>query len=219
MPRSVVRRVLLRTFAIVLLMHPAVYGQSLGDVARENRDKQNADDASPTSKQKVIRNKDLPKDPNANQATGEAPPDASKAAINKDIDPFSAKGHPADQRLADQRLAEQRLAQQHLAEQRAAEQKSAQQLAEQQAADQWKRQILAQKNKMANLQARIDQLHASIQSAAGSVQSDGPYNRYQARQLQRIAEIQQQLDGQKRKLNYMQDAARHAGMHTAVYDP
>jgi hypothetical protein len=31
--------------------------------------------------------------------------------------------------------------------------------------------------------------------------------------------MQQQLDEQKRKLDQMQEAARHAGMHTAVYDP
>jgi hypothetical protein len=72
---------------------------------------------------------------------------------------------------------------------------------------------------MVNLQARIDQLHASIKSANGSVQSDGPYNRSQAQQFQRVAQIQQQLDGEKRKLDQMQDAARHAGMHTPVYDP
>jgi hypothetical protein len=34
-----------------------------------------------------------------------------------------------------------------------------------------------------------------------------------------MAQIQQQLDEQKRKLVEMQEAARHAGMHTAVYDP
>ena len=94
-----------------------------------------------------------------------------------------------------------------------------QRLAEQRAADQWKRQVLAQKNKMATLQARIDQLNASIRSAGGSVQYEGPSNRYQARQLQRVAQIQLQLDEQKMKLDQMQEAARHAGMHSAVYDP
>ena len=102
----------------------------------------------------------------------------------------------------------------------AADHRSAQRrLTEQRAADQWKRQILAQKNKMATLQARIDQLNASIRSAGGSVQYEGPYNRYQARQLQRVAQIQLQLDEQKMKLDQMQEAARHAGMHTVVYDP
>ena len=92
-------------------------------------------------------------------------------------------------------------------------------LAEQRAADQWKRQILAQKNKIATLQARLDQLNASIRSAYGTVQYETAYNSYQARQLHRLAEMRRQLDEQKRKLDQMQDAARHAGMHTAVYDP
>ena len=69
------------------------------------------------------------------------------------------------------------------------------------------------------MQARIDQLNTSIHSPNGSTQYDGPYTRNQARQLQRVALIQQQLDEQKRKLDQIQEAARHAGMRTAVYDP
>jgi hypothetical protein len=180
-----------KILAIALLMNSAAYGQSLGDIARENREKQISGDASPTAKPKVITNKDLPKDPDANPAPSATPPGAATVAGSK-----AAESQSAD-RLAEQRFAEQRLA-------------------EQRAAEQWKRQILAQKNKMATLQARIDQIHASVQSAGGSVQSEPPYNRYQA---QRVAQIQQQLKEQKRKLDRMQEAARHAGMHTAVYDP
>jgi predicted RNase H-like nuclease (RuvC/YqgF family) len=169
-------------FAIVLLMSSAAYGQSLGDIARANREKQNSENAS-AAQPRVITNANLPKDPDANQE----PPEAQSGA--------SASSTAADHRSAQQRLSEQR------------------------AADQWKRQILAQKNKMATLQARIEQLNASIRSAGGSVQYEGPYNRYQARQLQRVAQIQLQLDEQKLKLDQMQEAARHAGMHSAVYDP
>ncbi len=175
------KRMFLKISAIALLMNLAAYGQSLGDIARENREK-NTDDAS-AALPKVITNADLPKDPDANQEPSEAQTGAS------------ASSTAADHRSAQQRLAEQRVA------------------------DQWKRQILAQKNKMAALQARIDQLNASIRSAGGSVQYEGPSNRYQARQLRRVAQIQLQLDQQKMKLDQMQEAARHAGMHTAVYDP
>jgi len=175
------RRVFLTICAIALLMSSVAYGQSLGDIARENREKK-TDDAS-AAQQKVITNADLPKDPDANEEPAEAQSEAS------------ASRQAADHRSAQQRLAEQR------------------------AAEQWERQILAQKNKMATLQARIDQLNASIRSAGGSVQYEGPYNRYQARQLQRVAQIQLQLDEQKMKLDQMQEAARHAGMHSAVYDP
>jgi predicted RNase H-like nuclease (RuvC/YqgF family) len=168
--------------ATLMVMSAAAYGQSLGDVARESREKK-AEDTS-AAQPKVITNKDLQKDPDADpeQPKSEEP---TNTASNK----------AADHRSAQQRQAAQR------------------------AAEQWKRQILAQKTKIAGLQAQVDQLHASIQSANGSVQSEGPYNRYQLRQLQRAAQIQQQIVEQKRKLEEMQDMARHAGMHTAVYDP
>ena len=176
------QRVFLKISGIALLMSSAAYGQSLGDIARANREKQNAENTS-AAQPRVITNTDLPKDPDANQEPAEAQSGAS------------ASSQAADHRSAQQRLAEQR------------------------AADQWKRQILAQENKMATLQVRIDQLNASIRSAGGSVQYEGPYNRYQARKLQRVAQIQLQLDEQKMKLDQMQEAARHAGMHSAVYDP
>jgi hypothetical protein len=215
MQRRVVQRILLRTFAIALLLQSVVYGQSLGEVARENRDKQSGEETPAATKSRVITNKDLPKDPNENQAPTQAPGAASAAATSKNADPFSAKGPSADQRLAEQRKSQQRLAEQRLADQKSAQQR----LAQQRAADRWKRQILAQKIKMASLQARIDQLHASIRSAGGSIQSEGPYTRSQAQQLQGVAQVQQQLDEQKWKLEQMQEAARHAGLHTAVYDP
>jgi predicted RNase H-like nuclease (RuvC/YqgF family) len=182
------QRMFLKVFAIALFVNSAAYGQSLGDIARENREKQSAQDASSAAKPKVITNANLPKDPDANQEPTEAQSGAS-------VSSKAADRHLADDRSAQQRLADQRFA------------------------DQWKRQILAQENKMATLQARIDQLNASIRSAGGSVQYEGPYNRYQARQLRRVAQIQAQLDEQKMKLDQMQEAARRAGMHTAVYDP
>ena len=188
------RRMFLKIMAIALLMSPAAYGQSLGDIARENRAKKNNEDPS-APQPRVITNQDLPKDPDA----GQEPPDTQSGAS------AAPSSETADHRSADPRSVDRRSAQQRLAEQRAAEQ--------------WKTQILAQKNKMATLQARIDQLQASIQAANGTVQSEGPYNWYQARQLQRVAQLQLQLDEQRRKLDQMQEAARHAGMHTPVYDP
>jgi len=37
--------------------------------------------------------------------------------------------------------------------------------------------------------------------------------------MQRVAQMQEMLDLQKRKLAMMQEEPRHAGMHTSVYDP
>jgi hypothetical protein len=198
--------ILLRILAVAMLMSPVAYAQSLGDIARENREKQNAEDAS-AAKPRVITNANLPKDPDANQPSHEQgsqeqgsreapPPASSKAAGNRPVDRSSA-----DRTAEERRFAEKRLAEQH-------------------AADQWKRQILTQKNKVATLQSHIDRFKASIRFVDASAYSNAaPYNRDQARQLERVAQMQEQLDVEQKKLSEMQEAARRAGMHTAVYDP
>jgi hypothetical protein len=178
--------------AIIATMISSAYGQSLEDVARENRQKKG--DNTSAAQPNVITNQDLPKDPAADQAAPEVQPT---------IGPHANKS--SEQSAADRRT-EQRFAQQRLSEQRAAEQ--------------WKRRILTQKDKILTLQTRIAHLKATLQFADVSTYPyAGPYNRDQARQLQRITQLQEQLDEQQRKLDQMQEAARHAGMHTAVYDP
>jgi len=54
MQRRVMQETLLKILAMALLMSLPAFGQSLGDIARENRDKQNADGAPSTAKPKVI---------------------------------------------------------------------------------------------------------------------------------------------------------------------
>jgi len=181
------RRTCWKVLAIALLMTLTAYGQSLGDIARENREKQNGENTA-GAQPKVITNKDLglPENPEGGDlAPGEVQPGPSA----------SARNNAPDRRYAPQRREEQR------------------------AAEQWKRQILAQEGKVASLQAQIDQINAAIRSAGGTVQYEQPYSRAEARQLRRVADLQQQLDAQQRKLDAMQEAARHAGMHTLVYDP
>jgi len=194
MRRNLVRAVFVKVLAITFLMNLTAYGQSLGEVARKNREKQKAKEgSSSTTAPKVITNKDLQKDPEE-----QAPHDAQPPA-NNDGAQTIAKRRNADH-VAEQRFERQRLAEQH-------------------AADQWKRQIAEQKNKMANLQARIDQLNASIRTENGSTQYEGPNGRGQARQMALVAQAQLQLNEQRRKLVEMQESARRAGMHTVVYDP
>jgi hypothetical protein len=176
------QRIFLKLLPFALLMNLAAYGQSLGDIARENREKQNAVSAS-TPPPAVITNKDLPKDPDVDQSQDGQP--EADATTSKPANHRSAAPNPSDQRVVEQ----------------------------------WKKQILAQEAKMANLQARIDQLNASLHPVNGTAQFEGPANRYQARQLERAQEIQLQLDAQRRKLAEMQESARHAGMHTTTYDP
>jgi hypothetical protein len=175
----------LKIVAIALSMSSVVYGQSLGEIARENRAKQQQT-TDPAEQPTVITNANLPKDPNPSPtpAPSEPAPQASAASVRA-----------ADHRTAQQRMAEQR------------------------ATGQWKGRIIAQQDKVTNLQGRIDLLRASIRAENGSTQYEGPNGRSQARQMQQVAELQRQLDEQKFRLNQMQEAARRAGMHTVVYDP
>jgi hypothetical protein len=112
----------------------------------------------------------------------------------------SGVSRPFENRSYDQRFAQQDRSQQRTGEQ-------------------WRERIQNQEGRIAELQAQIDQMNASVHSAGGATRSEGPYNRYQARQMQRVAQLQETLDVQKQKLTMMQEAARHAGMHTNVYDP
>jgi len=176
-------RTLPTVFIASLAMCLTCFGQSLGDVARENREKKESE--ASTTPPKVITNANLPKDPDAdsgNKTEENTQPTTRKNAV-------SSK-HSAEQRAAEHRVAEQ-----------------------------WKRKILAQEDTVANLRSRVDRLHASIHFSSVSTYENQPYNRYQARQMERLAQLQEQLDQQKRKLEDMQEAARKAGMHTPVYDP
>jgi hypothetical protein len=163
--------------------------EPLGDVARENREKKSAD--VPAQPPKVITNRTLPKDPDAITVPSTSEHQAQTASSQ----PFSESGKQS---------ARQRAAEEHIAQQ-------------------WKQKIQMQENTIASLRLRIDRLKASIHFVDGNTYYD-PYaavaqNRYQARQLERLAQMQQQLDQQRKRLEDMQEAARHAGMHTPVYDP
>ena len=179
MRRSCTKQFLFITLLAFLFVFGVLAGgQSLGDVARENREKKASNPSAPAQ---VITNTDL--------------------GIDPDGDP-SAEAASSPKRTATSRKA---------AEQRAAEQR---------AAEQWKQKILAQKRTVANLQARVDALRPSIEFVDPNAYSNGyVYNRFQARQLERLKIMEAQLTEQQQKLDDMQEAARRAGMHTAVYDP
>ena len=167
----------LLVLAIALGMNVAAHGQSLGDIARANREKQTA--ANPAATQPAVITSD----------------DLEPGAPVKDaLHPAGAAGKKTVHEPAQPDAIDPR------------------------AAAQWKKQILAEKDKIATLQARADEINALIHPA-GSAQFNGPYNKYQTTQMQRLADVQLQLDEQKKKLTEMQDEARRAGMHTTVYDP
>jgi len=168
------QRIFLNACATMTLLSAVAYGQSLADVARANREKQNA-----TAKPAVITTDDVEALPPGGITVQPATVVTTKTT------------HSASQPKQD---------------------------VDEQAAAQWKKQILAQKEKVTSLQAHIDQINSSIHPA-GSAQFEGPSSRGQARQQERVSEIQLQLDEQKRKLTQLQEDARRAGMHTTTYDP
>lgn len=189
------QRMFLRIFAIAVLTNMAAYGQSLGEIARQYREKQAAQESS-GAPPKVITNKDL----------GEGPEGSPEAA--RDVPGGRSVDHdPFDHRSSEFRPPNPS----HLNE--------GQRMGEQVGGERWRNQIQAQESRIAEMQARIDQVRASIRPGSGTAQYEGPSNRYQARQLERVAEMQQRLDEQKRRLAEMQEAARRSGMHTTVYDP
>ena len=161
--------------AALSLSGAAAFGQSLGDVARQNQKKKAADPSAPAPK--VITNADLPKDPD-----GYTPPPASEN-----------QPKPGSR----------------------AESKPAMTPAQQRAAEQWRQRIEAQKEAVSMLQSRIDTYKQTMPLTNASVGTGIPYTRYQAT----LVQMQTHLAQQQKKLEEMQEAARHAGMNATVYDP
>ena len=178
------QRMFLKILAAVLLMNLAAYAQSLGEIARQYKEKLAAEEAAGNGP-KTYTNQDIPP---ADQVGTPEPTEQSRPAARPPDGVFP-------DRSEERRFAEQR------------------------AGEQWRRNIRMQENRVASLEARIDQLNSMIHSPYGSAQYEGPYTRNQARAEQRLDQLQQALGYEKQRLADMQDAARHAGMNSRVYDP
>lgn len=157
-------------FVVFAALAGAVFGQSLGDVARQTRQKEKA---RGTARKKVVTNEDLPESPDLGPAQQET------------LGPMKPKATTPEASAAE-----------------------------------WKTIILAQKNRIAELQTNIDKLSSSIRYVEANAYVNGAkYNEHQARKQVQVENMQKQLAEQKKKLEEMQDAARKAGMGSAVYDP
>ncbi|MBZ5719112.1 MAG: hypothetical protein LAO03_01920 [Acidobacteriia bacterium] len=177
---------ILLAITIGLIVLPG-FGQSLGEVARQQRQKQQAKDAHPAHK--IITNEDLPahpeSEPSAASLQDEKRADASIGRGEKHANP-PAPGSPSDPG----------------------------------AAEQWKATIQAQKNAVASMQGEIEKLRDSIHFVEANRYYNGvEYNQDQLRKQQEVERLQKQLDGEKKKLEEMQESARKAGFGSAVYDP
>ena len=166
------RRVL--AMCVLLALSSAAFGQSLGDVARQTRQKEKA---RGKAAKKVITNEDLPVTPDLTPGQQET----------------VGKMEPVVPSVASSGA---------------------------QSAEQWKSSILAQKNTIATMQAQIDKLNGSVRFVEANAYVNGvQYNQHQVKKQQQVAQLQTQLAEQKQKLAEMQDAAKKAGMGSAVCDP
>jgi hypothetical protein len=179
-----------RMLVFAVLLNVSAFGQSgqsLGDIARANRERVQAQEAT-GSKPKTITNADLPE---GSTGIPESDPSEPMTTVSGVSRAFNSR---PNQRFNQQLMAEQSQG------------------------GQWRDRIQMQESRIAELRERIDQANSSMHSNS-SVQAEGPFNRTQARQMQRVALMQEMLDQQRRKLEMMQEAARRAGMHTSIYDP
>lgn len=163
--------------AVVLLLGGTAFGQSLGEVARAQRQKQKAKETQTSgTPRKVVTDEDMPEHPEA------AVEDSTSKSDNAQTETPKASG--------------------------------------QQSAEAVKAAITAQKNVIASLQTQCDKLSESIHYVQANLYVNGAeYNRYQQQKQQQLQRAQAQLADQKKKLEDMQEAARHAGFGSAVYDP
>jgi hypothetical protein len=198
-----------KLFAIAVLMSAAAYAQSLGEIARENKEKQAAADST-AAKPKVITNQDLGEGPEGRpdlRVTRPAPGSGYARAWSQGSGQGSAgqgwrQGGPMSQQgMGQQGIGGQGMGQQAMGGQHG---------------EQMHRQIQEQESRVASLQARIDQMNASVHSSGASTQ--GAYSRSQSWQLERAAQMQRQLDEQKQRLDMMEEQARRVGAHSSVFD-
>ena len=169
-------------------------GQSLGDIARENKRKKETE-ASPATPPKVITNADLPKNP----AGYTGPP------ADEEQNGTSSPEHPkANNKAAAQRSADQRAAawwRMRIAAQKAV-------LAN----------LKGQADQLRTAIRYTNQNNYQPTDAQGNY-SGLAYNRTEAWQNARLRQLERQIQRQTRQLEDLQDRARHAGMESAVYDP
>jgi hypothetical protein len=159
--------------AALLVTASAGCAQSLGDVARQTRQKEKAKGAA---KKKVLTNEDLPAD------IDPSPGDLETIGKPKPVPSTNSSAPPS--------------------------------------ADEWKAQILEQKNAVASLKAQIDKLNDSVRFVEANAYYNGvAYNEHQKKKQMEVERMRTHLAEQQKQLEAMQEAAKQAGMGSAVYDP
>ena len=177
------RTLLDKILVVTVSLSAVAAAQSLGDIARQNREKQAAEQGAGVTP-KVYTNQDLPAAPPAPVASnGEPMTGVSGNAQAFQVHNSEQYGRP----------------------------NWGGRWANPQGRGQWRGQIDAQEQRVANLQQRVNQMNAASHGPFGTATFEGPYTRSQAMQMRMTERTQQSLEQEKQRLDNMEDAARHSG--------
>jgi len=209
-------------------------GQSLGDLARSNREKQQEEQASGVTP-KMITNKDLPASPSSGiPAANPAEPMTQVSGMQRPLRmnteggqrPFTPPGAQGNgmqgngaQGFAGQGFAGQGSGGQGFGRQGFGGQGFGQARGGNfrgQNGGNLQERIQAQESRIAQMQARLDQANARMHPNGGTAQYEGGY---QGMQSQRLEMMQQRLVQQRERLAAMQDQARREDAHTSAVEP
>ncbi len=199
-------------FAAAHLVHAQDDAPSLGDVARQTRQQKLQKDAQPKpadSKDATItpsQTRDVATAPTGGQTA--QPPKVKRVITNDEI---PSRYAPAGYRPGNQ--PPQNWGQNPTYNQPAY-------TAGKFPAETWTAQIQAQKSMIANLQSEIERVNSSIQYAGGNcVTNCVQWNEQQKRKQDQVESMKAQLEGQQKRLEELQEAARQQGYGSSVYDP
>jgi len=157
----------------LLILASVASSQSLGDVAREQRLKQQAKTSQTAPK--VISNDDLV---------------AAEDESAKDSSEGKKQDNPPSKPLGSK------------------------------TAEEWKAEIAAQRTAIANLENRIAKVNSSVRfTQTTQTWNAVRHNERQEQKLDDVQKMQNQLAGEQKRLDEMQESVRQEGFGSSVYDP
>lgn len=181
---------------------------SLGDVARQARSQKQQKDAQAAATPKVV-----PKIVGSNgqpSAQGAAQSNTGHVITEDELSSHVAAKSSATSKDAAKDSAKDR------SKDSAPDQSTGDREAQ---AEQWKEQIQAQKDSIAQLQRQITEVSGSIHFVGGNcVENCEQWNQNQQRKQDQVESMKAELQAEQQHLEEMQDAARKQGFGSNVYD-
>lgn len=193
-----VRRLILYVTACILTCAALAFAQdspSIADIARQSRQKQQQTQAPATAASDSPATNAQPASPNP-----KTPAKAAHVYTNDEIPEHTGPDLPS-------------------ASQHSADLLPVNYTGGKVPAEQWKSQILQMKHSITSLQRQIDTVENSIHFAGGNYERHVLYNDRQREKEQQVENFKSQLAEQQKRLEEMQEEARHQGYSSAVYDP